>query len=417
MTSGEPYDLYTSGVDSPLAISGYLTGPEHKPRNESTDSFSPYWAKVMIVDDEPINIDLARIYLQEAGYTRLISTSDATQAIDLMRANRPDVILLDLMMPQVSGFDILAAIRRDPHLRHIPVIILTAANSAESRFRALELGVNEFLGKPVDSSELLLRLRNTLAAKALRDHLASYSARLEREVHMRTVELEGARLEALHCLARAAEYRDDDTGHHVIRVGRYVAILAAELGFDAKQIEILEQAAKLHDLGKIGIPDSILLKPGPLDPNEFEMMKDHCLFGKSIITPLTVEEQKKVRRHTRLGRMILGVTTSPVMKVAASIAETHHEKWNGKGYPYGLSGEAIPIEGRITAVADVFDALSTKRPYKEALPVDQCVEIIERGRGQHFDPRIVDVFLNSINKFVAVMNGLQDNGLERDAQP
>ena len=311
-------------------------------------------------------------------------------------------------MPQVCGFYILATVRLDPPLRHMPVIILTAANSPESRFRALELGVNEFLGKPVDSSELLLRLRNTLAAKALRDHLASYSARLEREVHMLTVELDAARLEALHCLARAAEYRDDDTGHHVIRVGRYVAILAAQMGFEPKQVAVLEQAAKLHDLGKIGIPDAILLKPGPLDPNEFEMMKDHCLFGKSIIQPLTIEEQKKVRRHTRLGRMILGVTTSPVMKVAASIAETHHEKWNGKGYPYGLSGEMIPIEGRITAVADVFDALSTKRPYKDAMPVERCIAIIKEGCGQHFDPQVVEAFLQSIDKFVAVMGGLPD---------
>jgi putative two-component system response regulator len=363
---------------------------------------------VFIVDDEPINIELVRIYLQEAGYERFVTTTLSTHALSLIRSERPDVILLDLMMPQVSGFDILAEVRRDSQLRHTPVIILTASNSTETRLRALELGVNDFLAKPVDPSELLLRLRNTLAAKALRDHLASYSARLERAVQARTAELEAARLEAMNCLARAAEYRDDDTGKHVLRVGRYVGILATALGFDERQVEALEQASQLHDVGKIGIPDSILLKPGPLDPTEYDIMKQHCLFGKSINRPMTDEEWQAVRKHTRLGRKILGIPSSPIMKLAASIAETHHEKWDGSGYPHGLAGEEIPIEGRITAVADVFDALSSRRPYKEPLEWDACLEIIRAGRGKHFDPRVVDAFFANLEAIARVRASYTD---------
>jgi putative two-component system response regulator len=270
------------------------------------------------------------------------------------------------------------------------------------------LGATEFLSKPVDPSELLLRIRNTLAAKALRDHLESYSARLEREVQQRTIELEAARQEAMHCLARAAEYRDDDTGRHVVRVGRYVAIIASTMGFSPQDVNMLEQAAQLHDVGKIGIPDAILLKPGPLNPEEYELMKEHCQFGKSIIQPMTDEEWQKVRRHTKVGRSIIGLPSSPVMKLAASIAESHHEKYDGSGYPHGLSGDDIPLEGRITAVADVFDALSTRRPYKAAFPTSDCIDAIVKGRGKHFDPLVVDAFLKSLDKIAAVQRELAD---------
>lgn len=371
----------------PLAISGNTAAATVEPPQSESSEFSPHWAKVLIVDDEPINIDLAKIYLQEAGYQNFTTTSDSRQALDLVREHKPDVILLDLMMPHMSGFDILAEVRKDPRMRHIPVIILTASNSTESRFRALELGVNEFLSKPVDSSELLLRLRNTLAAKALRDHLASYSARLENEVRQRTAELEAARMEAMQCLARAAEYRDDDTGQHVVRVGRYVAIIARALNYSPKQVESLEQAAHLHDVGKIGVPDAVLLKPGRLTAEEYAVMKEHCLFGRSIIRPPVDDTNGKG-----------GDSSSPIMKLAASIAETHHEKWDGTGYPYGLSREEIPIEGRITAVADVFDALSTKRPYKDAMSWDKCIEIIREGTGSHFDPTVVKAFLDRLDE-------------------
>ncbi len=354
--------------------------------------FSTEATKIMIVDDEALNIDLLRLYLEDAGFEQFVAVTDASLAIDTVQREKPDVLLLDLNMPKVNGFDILASLRRDEKLRHLPVIILTASTTSESKTKALELGATDFLGKPVDSSELILRLRNTLTAKAFQDHLQDYSTKLERQVSERTEELEEARREAMFCLARAAEFRDDDTGRHVMRVGKYAALIARRLGFDSHAVEMLEQAGQLHDVGKIGISDTILLKPGKLEPSEFDMMKKHCEFGRKIIQPMTDTEWKVLRDHTDVGAMIMQLSSSPVMKMAAVIAQTHHEKWDGSGYPRGLSGEAIPIEGRIIAVADVYDALSSRRPYKPAFPRQKCFAILEEGRGRHFDPRVLDAF-------------------------
>jgi putative two-component system response regulator len=226
--------------------------------------------------------------------------------------------------------------------------------------------------------------------------LASYSARLEHEVRLRTRELEAARLEAIHCLARAAEFRDDDTGKHVIRVGGYAAIIARHLGFNKQRVEILELAAQLHDVGKIGVPDAILLKPGKLDEHEFALMREHCAYGETITQPFRETCPEILRRHTEMGAGIIGMPSSPIMQLAAKIALTHHERWDGSGYPAGLSGEEIPIEGRITAVADVYDALSSVRPYKKAFPEEKCLAIISENRGSHFDPQVVDAFFARI---------------------
>ena len=385
-----------------------LIASHHVVSPDDTLVFAPSEASVLIVDDEPINIDLLKLYLQEGGYERFFTATDSTKVLDLVRNDQPDVILLDLVMPRINGFNILASLREDEQLRHIPVIILTASNNAASKLRALELGVNEFLAKPVDPSELLLRLRNTLAAKALRDHLASYSARLEEEVRQRTAELEAARQEVMHCLARAAEFRDDDTGRHVVRVGRYVAVIATRLGFSQERTDMLEQASQLHDIGKIGIPDAILLKPGKLEDSEFELMKNHCSFGKKIIRPMIDDDWKAVHQQSGVGSALFGISSSPIMKLAAVIAETHHERWDGSGYPRGLKGDQIPIEGRITAVADVYDALSTKRPYKPAFPQEKCFSIMSEGRGRHFDPRVLDAFFDCIDDVIKVQHEYAD---------
>ena len=364
----------------PLAIR-----TDHEARDVCVDppfqdeAYCPAKARIMIVDDEQINIELLKLYLRQAGFENFWATAEPLQVMDLINESRPDVILLDVMMPDVDGFQILFGLREDPRLRHIPVIILTASDSPEWKLRALELGVNDFLCKPVDPSELLLRMRNALTAKSLRDELASYSARLEEQVKQRTVELEMARQEAMHCLARAAEYRDDDTGRHVIRVGLYAAIIARRLGFDPDQVDVLEQAAQLHDVGKIGIPDSVLLKPGKLEPEEFEVMKKHCAFGKRIIQPMSDDDWAADRNPEACSSSHARIASSPIMQLAALIAETHHEWWNGTGYPNGLKGDEIPIEGRITAVADVFDALCTNRPYKTAFPNTECFAVLRRG--------------------------------------
>ncbi|MFK8114694.1 MAG: HD domain-containing phosphohydrolase [Rubripirellula sp.] len=350
-------------------------------------------AKILIIDDEQVNIEIVKAYLEEERFENLISTTDSTKACGMIREQRPDIVLLDINMPNVSGLEILEMMRADKEMQLTPAIVLTAANDPEIKIKALGLGASDFLAKPVDPSELMIRLQNVLAVKAYQDHLADYSEKLEQQVRIRTAELIRSRQEAIHCLARAGEYRDDDTGHHVTRVGRYSALIAGEMGFPREAIDLIEQAAQLHDVGKIGIPDAILHKPGKLDPQEFDMIKEHCSIGRRIINPLSHEESIRLKTHTSVGMQIMGSTNSPVLKLAAVIAATHHEKWDGSGYPKGLAGNAIPIEGRIVAVADVFDALSSARPYKEAFTIQKCLDILNDGRGTHFDPRALDAFM------------------------
>jgi putative two-component system response regulator len=365
-------------------------------------------ARIMIVDDEPINIKVVQKYLQGHGYSNFVTTSDATQAMELFRTQLPDIALLDIMMPEVSGIEILHQVRSDRQLSHMPVVILTAVGDARIKQKALELGATDFLTKPVDPSELVLRVGNALVVKSHYDHLANYSVQLERQVRARTAELMASRRGLVQTMARAAEYRDNETAHHIMRVGRYVGIIANELGLPGEIVELLEEASLLHDVGKIGIPDSILLKPGSLTDAQREMMRQHCAFGRRIIqqSPDSVWERCGTRSQLQL--IEPGNATAWLIPVAATIAQTHHEHWDGSGYPLGLRGEQIPLEGRITTVADVFDALNTKRPYKEAYPFDKCLETLERGRGSHFDPAILDAFLRCRDQVLQVGIDLAD---------
>jgi putative two-component system response regulator len=362
----------------------------------------PSESLVMIVDDEPINVKVVQKHLKLAGYSRFVGISDAMSVLSSLRRTPPDVLLLDVMMPDVNGLDLLEQIRDDASLGYFPVLILTASDSDETRTRALELGVTDFLNKPVQPSELVIRVRNALLVKAHHDHLKSYSQELERQVRLRTAELAASRLELIHCLARAAEYRDNETGHHVMRVGCYAGLIARRLELDPKMVELIEHAAPLHDLGKIGIPDAILLKPGKLGPDEFDVMRKHTVFGKRTFAPMSNDEWRTFKTHTVLGEKIMDADGSPLIQMAAKIALTHHEKWDGSGYPLGLSGEDIPLAGRITAVADVFDALSSPRPYKPAWPLDRCFAAMEEGRGTHFDPVVLDAFCASREDIVRI---------------
>ncbi len=359
---------------------------------------APRDAYVMIVDDESTTIDLIQSYLEDEGFGNFVTTTDSCSAIDMLRQHRPDVLLLDINMPKYDGLQILQEMRGDKILRKIPSIVVTASTDGATKLKALRLGASDFLAKPVDPSELLLRLENVLNVKTLQDHLADYSERLEQQVEIRTQELLRSRQEAILCLARAAEYRDDDTGQHVTRVGRYSAIVADQLKFPKPAVDLIEQAAQLHDVGKIGIPDAILHKPCGLEDDEYTLMQTHCGIGRRIIA----SDAEAMREHTSLGMRIMRSTTSPVLKMAAVIAQTHHEKWDGSGYPRGLKGKEIPIEGRIVAVADVFDALSSKRPYKDPFPLEKCFRIIEDGRGKHFDPRVLDAFMARKDEVVRV---------------
>lgn len=365
-------------------------------------------ARIAIIDDEELNVRVVRKHLADAGYSNFLPITDSTQAIASIRADRPDLILLDIMMPEVSGLDILHLLSLEDRLRQIPVLILSASTEVELKRVCLELGVTDFLAKPVDPYELLPRVRNVLLSKHDRDQLAQHAEQLEEQVRQRTAELAASREEVVHCLARAAEYRDDDTGRHVVRVGKYVGVIAREMGFNESRVEVLELAAQLHDIGKIGVPDAVLRKPGKFEPDELERIRRHCAMGKDIISPLTSSDWKMLKSHANLGANLLNVASSPLLMLAARIAQTHHERWDGTGYPLGLQGEDIPIEGRMTAVADVFDALSTKRPYKPAFPREKCFAILNEGRGTHFDPTVLDAFFRRSAEIIEVQMDYMD---------
>ncbi len=366
-------------------------------------------ARIMIVDDEELNILVARKHLADAGYSNFLTVTDSSTAVARIKDEKPDLILLDIMMPEVSGLDILHLLSLEDRLQHIPVLILSASTDNDLKRVCLELGVTDFLSKPVDPCELLPRVRNVLLNKHYRDQLAQHAEQLEQQVRQRTAELAASREEVVHCLARAAEYRDDDTGQHVVRVGKYVGVIARELGFSESRIEVIELAAKLHDIGKIGIADAILHKPGKLDPEQFELIRSHCAFGKDIISPLATSDWNVLKTHARLGASLLNVASSPLLLLAARIAQTHHERWDGAGYPLGLRGEDIPIEGRMTAVADVFDALSSRRPYKPAFPREKCFAILEEGRGTHFDPQVLDAFFRKSEDIIRIQIDYMDS--------
>ena len=365
-------------------------------------------AKIMIIDDEQLVIKVVKRYLTTEGYSNFISVSDSRKAIQKIREELPDVILSDVNMRDVNGLDILRARQKSPIMNLIPVLILSSNEEQDIKRQALELGATDFLAKPVDPCDLSLRVRNALIVKRHHDHLANYANELEDEVCQRIDELEHSREQIVHCLARAAEYRDNETGEHIIRVGKYCRVIAEELGFSEDYCRKIELSAQLHDVGKIGIPDAVLLNPGRLDAEEFEVMKTHCGVGLEIMEPLSELDQDRVRRHSSSGAFIMDGVESPMLELAASIARTHHEKWDGTGYPAKLAGESIPIEGRICCVADVFDALCSERPYKPKFPLKKCLEIMLSERGTRFDPKVLDAFFARFEQIEEIRQNHED---------
>jgi putative two-component system response regulator len=364
---------------------------------------APKDQRIFIVDDEDLNIRVARKYLRTWGYETVESTNQPTEAIHRILQAQPHLVLLDVMMPEVSGLELLAQLRQIEETKHLPIVILTAHIEDSVRHEALNLGANDFLGKPIDPLELHPRVKNLLNLSAYQKWLENTSEALEAEVKRRTEALETAQHHVIHCLARASEYRDNDTGRHVIRVGAYTALIARQMGLGEEYATTIEQAAKLHDVGKIGIPDSILHKPGKLSQDERTHMETHCDLGLYVISTMNDElSTEAYKNHVQMGASILDVGDSPILSMAANIALTHHEKWDGSGYPFGLVGEQIPLEGRLTAVADVFDALSSVRPYKAAFSTVQCKEILLEGRGKHFDPTVLDAFLAAFDEAIRI---------------
>lgn len=353
-------------------------------------------ARLLIVDDEEINVAVLSAYLQEAGYERLVSFTDPVEALVSAGEADFDVVFLDVMMPRISGLDLLKQFRASRRLQHVPVIVLTASVDRALKRQALGLGATDFLTKPFDPEELLARTANALIRKAHHDGIQIRAAELERQVERRTAELVSSQLQLVQCLARAAEYRDNETGMHVIRVGCYAGLIARRLGLDEATVRQIQLAATLHDVGKIGIPDAILLKAGPLEAGEIQIMRRHARLGEEIMAPRDGSRNcHSVFSHND-AEQLLNSFESPLLRMAATIAATHHEHWNGGGYPAGLAGEAIPLEGRIVAIADVYDALSSARPYKESYTHERCRTLLEEGRGTQFDPQALDAFLECL---------------------
>ena len=327
-------------------------------------------ARVLIVDDEPANVVLLERLLRQSGYTNLVSTTDSSQVLELCVQMPPDVILLDLHMPDPDGFQVLEQLGPWITGRWLPVLVLTADATRDTKQRALANGAKDFLVKPLDAVEVLLRIGNLLETRFLQLEARKQNLTLEQRVRDQGADLSDARLEMLLRLAMAAEYRDDATGQHTQRVGRTAALVAGGLGVEAEEAELIRYAATLHDVGKIGVPDAILLKPGKLTGAEFERMKGHVTVGATILSG----------------------SRSPLLQVAEQVALTHHEWWDGSGYVAGMKADEIPLAGRIVAVADVFDALTHHRPYKSAMSVDEALAVIHGLRGSQFDPDVVDAF-------------------------
>ncbi|TFG63024.1 MAG: response regulator [Nitrospirales bacterium] len=325
---------------------------------------------ILIVDDQMTNILLLESILQNAGYTKIHFTQDPTQVVSLVKELNPDLICLDIRMPQINGFQVMGQLKIIQKDSYLPVLVLTSEEDRETRLRALESGAKDFLHKPFDKIEVLMRIRNLLEASLLNRTILFQKETLEETVRVRTQELKETQLEIVQRLAQAAEHRDNETGSHIVRMSHYALVLGRTCGMNEEECDILFHATPMHDVGKLGIPDKILLKPGKLNADEWEIMK----------------------QHTVIGGQLLSNSQSPVLQMGETIALTHHERWDGSGYPNRLAGEDIPLVGRICAIADVFDALSSKRCYKEPWPLEKVLQELRSLSGIQFDPRLLEMF-------------------------
>lgn len=343
--------------------------------------------QIAIIDDMPLNLLLMeKLVAHEAG-TITYSFSDALEGLKWCLENEPDLIIVDYMMPALDGLEFIRRVRERHPREEVPVLMVTANSERSTRYEALSRGANDFLTKPIDKHEFAPRVHNMLKLRQAHKLTRDRAVILAEEVSKATSSILQRERETIVRLARAAEFRDPETGAHIQRMARYSALIAELLSQPESFVSDLLLAAPMHDVGKLGIPDHILLKAGALTPDEREIMK----------------------RHTTIGYDILKDSASRVVQLGASIALSHHEKFDGSGYPKQLSGREIPLEGRIVAVADVFDAITSSRPYKKAWPLEQAMGLLREGRARHFDPDCVDVFLNNIDKALAIRDEFADN--------
>ncbi len=359
--------------------------------------------KILAVDDDILNLELIKAIFEEEKDIKVLFAKNGKEALNILEKEDIDLILLDLAMPVLNGFDLLKIIRKEKKLETLPIIVITA--NSDEKLKCLKLGANDFLSKPIEPTELKLRVRNYLKLREYEKRLKNINKYLEEEVQKRTYALKEAlkRLEEAlkfaketelaisRILGKAAEFRDIETGNHIIRMSKYCEIIARNYGLSKKEQELILYASPLHDVGKIGIPDEILLKPGRLTEEEFEIIKKHTIIGAKILE---------------------GFERYPIVKYGKIIALEHHERWDGKGYPYGKRGEEIHIFSRIAAIADVFDALTSPRIYKPPFPLEKAINIIKEEKGKAFDPTLVDVFLDSLDEIKEVKKKYEDKNLD-----
>ena len=341
---------------------------------------------ILIVDDQPQNIELLEAYLFPTGY-KIVTALNGIEALKIALLGEIDLILLDVMMPYMDGFEVIKRVRMMDGLELLPIILVTALRETEDRVKGIEAGCDDFISKPVDKHELVSRVRSLLKVKAYNDLKNNYQKELEEEVAKRTEELrlalqklEKASLDTIFRLSVAAEYKDQETGAHVKRMSLYTEAIARQMGFDEQSAQTIRYGAVMHDIGKIGIPDRILLKEDKLNEEEWKIMKHHSIIGSKILQDSDAE----------------------FIKIGEIIALNHHEKWDGSGYPNALKGLEIPIEARIVAISDVFDALLSKRPYKESFSLEESEIILREGSGTHFDPDVVDAFFAIKDEILAI---------------
>ncbi|MBF0135031.1 MAG: response regulator [Magnetococcus sp. DMHC-1] len=340
---------------------------------------------ILVVDDTPENLDVLKNILSPE-YRLQIATNGRLALKIALSPTPPDLILLDVMMPEMDGYEVCRLLKQDERTRDIPILFVTAKSDVEDETFGFALGAADYLTKPVSLPIVLARIKTHLAFSDKRKLLSDQVELRTAQLKLRSMELEETRIEVIRQLGRAAEFRDNETGLHVIRMSRFTKILALKAGLSEPESEQIMYAAMMHDIGKIGIPDQILLKPGKLTEAEFDIIKSHAEKGYRII----------------------GEQPSKLLSMARLIAYTHHEKWNGKGYPRKLRGADIPLEGRITALADVFDALTSVRPYKKAWTVDDAMDLINKESGEHFDPNLAAMFMDLKSDILEIMQQFQD---------
>lgn len=339
--------------------------------------------RALVIDDSQMNVTLLRHLIKRFLDCEAVEFLDPVKALEWCRENEPDLVVVDYMMPELNGIGFTRQFRSLQGCENVPVLMVTANHEVGVRHEALNSGVTDFLNKPVDNDEFVARARNMLALRKSHKHLQD-------EVRKATAEIIAREQETIFCLSRAAEYRDPETGAHIHRMAHYSRHIARMMGLSIEQQDLILEAAPMHDIGKVGTPDMILLKPGKLTPEEFSIMKQHAVIGYEV----------------------LNASQSPLLKVAAEIAHSHHEKFDGTGYPRGLAGKDIPLFGRIVAVADVFDALTSERPYKKAWEIDSAKQMLREGAGTHFDPVCVEAFFAEWDSVMEIKNRFMDEPIE-----